>query len=88
MPSVTLAEAQARLPELIENLIPGEELVITKDDRPVAKLVRAARAPWPSQHAGPRVGRRPEQSAIPQPGRPPGDRRQNQHGQIRPARPV
>jgi antitoxin (DNA-binding transcriptional repressor) of toxin-antitoxin stability system len=49
MPSVTLAEAQARLPELIENLIPGDELVITKDDCPVAKLVRAPRTQWPSQ---------------------------------------
>ena len=39
MPNVTLAEAQARLPELIEQLIPGEELWILLDDRPIAKLV-------------------------------------------------
>jgi antitoxin (DNA-binding transcriptional repressor) of toxin-antitoxin stability system len=42
MPSVSLAEAQKRLPELIESLIPGEELRILQDDRTVAKLVRQA----------------------------------------------
>lgn len=43
MPFVTLQEAQANLPELIEKLIPGEELVITQDERPVAKLTRQPR---------------------------------------------
>jgi len=37
--SLTLAEAQARLPDLIHNLAPGEELAITEKDRTVAKLV-------------------------------------------------
>jgi antitoxin (DNA-binding transcriptional repressor) of toxin-antitoxin stability system len=36
---VTIQEAQSNLPELIRRLTPGEELVITEDDRPVAKLV-------------------------------------------------
>ena len=35
-----LAEAQARLGELIETLIPGEELRIVKDDHTIATLVR------------------------------------------------
>ena len=39
MPTVTLEEAQAKLPELIDQLAPGEELVITRDSQPVAKLV-------------------------------------------------
>lgn len=39
MTTITIDEAQARLSELIEQLKPGEELVITRDDRPVAKLV-------------------------------------------------
>ncbi len=30
MPSVTLEEAQARLPQLIEQLQPGEEITITE----------------------------------------------------------
>lgn len=38
MSSVTLEEAQSRLPELIANLTPGEELIITRDSEPVAKL--------------------------------------------------
>jgi antitoxin (DNA-binding transcriptional repressor) of toxin-antitoxin stability system len=41
MPFVTLAEAQARLPELIASLIPGEKLLITQDEHsphPIAKL--------------------------------------------------
>ncbi len=33
---VTIEEAQARLPELIAQLVPGEELVITQNDQPVA----------------------------------------------------
>jgi antitoxin (DNA-binding transcriptional repressor) of toxin-antitoxin stability system len=40
MPFVTLSEAQARLPELIANLVPGEELCITQDQQTIAKLVR------------------------------------------------
>ncbi|HMB04586.1 MAG TPA: hypothetical protein VKP69_12710 [Isosphaeraceae bacterium] len=39
MTRVTLEEAQVRLPELIAGLRPGEELLITKDDRPVARIV-------------------------------------------------
>ena len=42
MSTVTIVEAQARLPELIEKLQPGEELVITKDERPIAHLTRSA----------------------------------------------
>jgi antitoxin (DNA-binding transcriptional repressor) of toxin-antitoxin stability system len=39
MSVVTLEDAQARLPELIEQLHPGEEIVITRDQKPVARLV-------------------------------------------------
>ena len=38
MPVVTIEEAQARLPELIEHLAADEELVITKNDMPIARL--------------------------------------------------
>jgi len=34
MPMVTLEEAQAHLPELIDQLRPGESVVITRDARP------------------------------------------------------
>lgn len=36
---VTLEEAQAHLGELISKLVPGEEMIITQGDQPVAKLV-------------------------------------------------
>ena len=36
---ITLEEAQARLSELIGKLSPGEEIVITQNQKPVAKLI-------------------------------------------------
>ena len=38
LPSISIEEAQAKLPEIIDKLGPGEEVVITKDDQPVAEL--------------------------------------------------
>lgn len=35
---VTIEEAQARLKDLIANLAPGDELVITDNNRPVAEV--------------------------------------------------
>ena len=37
--TMTVEEAQAQLRELIHHLAPGEEVVITDNARPVAKLV-------------------------------------------------
>ena len=39
MATVTIQEAQAKLPDLIRKLAPGDEVVITENNRPVAKLV-------------------------------------------------
>ena len=39
MNMVTVEEAQANLPELIDHLHPGEELVILRNQRPIAKLI-------------------------------------------------
>ncbi|MBX9628810.1 MAG: hypothetical protein K2X82_33760 [Gemmataceae bacterium] len=47
--TVTVAEAQARLPELIAGLQPGEALTLTQDDRPVAELVGKAPPAPPGQ---------------------------------------
>lgn len=38
--TLTVEEAQSNLKELIDQLAPGEEIVITKNQQPVAKLVR------------------------------------------------
>ncbi len=37
-PTISIEEAQAKLPDIIRQLGPGEEVVITKDDQPVATL--------------------------------------------------
>jgi len=52
--TITLEEAQAKLKELIHRLAPGEELVITENQQPVAKLVaqRLARTPRPAAGLG------------------------------------
>jgi len=41
---VTLEDAQAHLADLIAKAAPGEEIVITQDDKPVARLI-AERVP-------------------------------------------
>jgi prevent-host-death family protein len=38
MTTVTIPEAQANLPEIVENLKPGEEVIITSNQQPVARL--------------------------------------------------
>ena len=45
MSTITIQEARANLDELIHRLTPGEELVITENDQPVAKLVAASPLP-------------------------------------------
>ena len=36
---VSLEEAQAKLPDIINTLIPGKEIIITRNSQPVAKLI-------------------------------------------------
>jgi len=38
MSTVSIREAQAQLPDLIHRLAPGDEVVITENNEPVAKL--------------------------------------------------
>ena len=38
MQTVTLEEAQSRLAEIIEKLMPGQEVVVTRGNKAVAKL--------------------------------------------------
>ena len=48
----TLEEAQAVLPKLVEIVQQGEEVVITRDGRPVAKLTRVPQTnPSPNREA-------------------------------------
>lgn len=43
--TVTIEEAQASLKELVHRLSPGEEVVITENEQPVARLVSALPKP-------------------------------------------
>ncbi len=47
MSSVTLEEAQARLPELLGKLQPGEEITITDHGQPLAQVKKVERTSWP-----------------------------------------
>ena len=56
MSTITVEEAQARLPLLIAELRPGDELVITHHDRPVARLIAEPRKQRGSRKPGSAVG--------------------------------
>jgi antitoxin (DNA-binding transcriptional repressor) of toxin-antitoxin stability system len=47
MTTIDIDDAQARLPEVISALAPGEQLVIVDSGDPLATLTRTARAQWP-----------------------------------------
>jgi antitoxin (DNA-binding transcriptional repressor) of toxin-antitoxin stability system len=49
--NVTIEEAQAKLPEIIGTLAPGDEIVITQGNQPVAEL-RAVAAAKPRPQFG------------------------------------
>jgi antitoxin (DNA-binding transcriptional repressor) of toxin-antitoxin stability system len=52
MTTVTLEEARARLPELIEGLAPDSEVVITRNQQPIARLLAHGKAPRKPRKAG------------------------------------
>jgi prevent-host-death family protein len=51
--TITIDEAQVRLKELIHRLAPGEEVVITENHQPVAKLVSELAKPTKPPRPGP-----------------------------------
>ena len=54
--TITVEEAQARLKEIIHQLSPGEEIVITENQHPVAKLV-SEQSPKPRLRPPPGLGK-------------------------------
>jgi prevent-host-death family protein len=52
MNTVTVQDAKARLEEIIDRLHPGEEIVITRDNRPVATLTGSANPQARSRQLG------------------------------------
>jgi antitoxin (DNA-binding transcriptional repressor) of toxin-antitoxin stability system len=51
--TITIDEAQVRLKDLIHQLAPGEEVVITENQQPVAKLVAEPTRPANASRPGP-----------------------------------
>jgi antitoxin (DNA-binding transcriptional repressor) of toxin-antitoxin stability system len=47
MQTMPIEQAEGRLVEIIEKLTPGEEVVLTRDNVPIARLVGENRAPRP-----------------------------------------
>jgi len=56
-PTITIDEAQAKPRELIHQLAPGEEVIITENQQPVAKLVSEPPKPRPGLRLPPGLGR-------------------------------
>lgn len=57
MTSVTIQEAQAKLPDLIHGLMPGAEVLITENNQPVAKLVSELPSAKPGLRPPPGLGK-------------------------------
>jgi antitoxin (DNA-binding transcriptional repressor) of toxin-antitoxin stability system len=57
MTVVSLEEAQARLPELIGQVQQGEEVLITREEQAVARLVSTPPGSLPPRQPGSAVGK-------------------------------
>lgn len=53
--TITIEEAQAKLKELLHQLAPGEEVIITENQQPLAKLV--SEQPKPGLRPPPGLGK-------------------------------
>jgi antitoxin (DNA-binding transcriptional repressor) of toxin-antitoxin stability system len=47
MTSLPVQQVQAQLPELIHQLAPGDEVVVTENDQPVARILPTQACPSP-----------------------------------------
>ena len=50
--TISLDEAQAKLAEVIARLAPGDEVIITENQQPVAKLIGQRPRPWQRPQPG------------------------------------
>jgi prevent-host-death family protein len=51
--TITVDEAQAKLKELIRQMTPGDEVILTENQQPVARLVSEPSRPPTAQRPGP-----------------------------------
>jgi antitoxin (DNA-binding transcriptional repressor) of toxin-antitoxin stability system len=56
MSTISLQEARARLPELLQELVPGQQITITDGGQPLAQIKKAERTSWPCK-AGSAAGK-------------------------------
>jgi antitoxin (DNA-binding transcriptional repressor) of toxin-antitoxin stability system len=52
MQTATVEDVQARLPEILDALPPGAEVVITRDGKPVGRLTGTEEKPAPQRRLG------------------------------------
>lgn len=52
MPTISVQEAQKNLADVVHNLAPGTDVIITENDRPIARLVALAPPKAPSPMLG------------------------------------
>lgn len=55
--TMAVEEIEITLPELLESLSPGDEVILTRNHQPVAKLVSEVLVPVPTKRPGPGLGR-------------------------------
>jgi antitoxin (DNA-binding transcriptional repressor) of toxin-antitoxin stability system len=55
--TMAVEDIKVTLPELIDSLTPGDEVILTRNQKPVAKLVSEAPKPVPKQRPGPGLGK-------------------------------
>lgn len=56
MSTISIEEAQSRLPELLQQLLPGQEITIIDGGQPLAQVKKAGRTSWPC-HPGSAAGK-------------------------------
>jgi len=57
MTTIPLSDAQANLEALVHGLKPGEELVITENDQPLARLVAEGKSARRGRQPGSAIGK-------------------------------
>jgi len=55
--TITIQDAQAHLTEVIADLVPGEEMLITQNGKPVAKLIAQGDQPRQARQPGSAKGK-------------------------------
>ncbi len=51
--TMAVEDIKVTLPELLDSMTPGDEVILTRNHQPVAKLVSEAPKPAPNQRPGP-----------------------------------